>query len=149
MNRILLLICSCLLISGLIACKPKKDAGTTTSDKVTQSGVLVEDFEKYRDSAPVNLETLDLHENTLIMQISYSGGCEDHEFSLLGLKYTSGSNPVAREIQLYHNNNGDHCRELLEKKLRIDISAFALKNSEPVMLKIKGWKNPVLYTLAK
>ena len=132
----------------IISCSSQKEAAETTSTSVKSSVQLVESFAQYR-SASVNIETLDLHENTLYLNISYSGGCEDHEFILLGLKELSQEDPPKRKVQLYHNNNGDNCRELITQKLKLDISKFGLENGQAVILDIQGWKNPVTYYLKK
>ena len=48
--------------------------------------------------------------DTLQLTVSYSGGCEEHEFKLVAWNYFLESNPVQAHVLLAHNANGDLCR---------------------------------------
>ena len=48
--------------------------------------------------------------DTLAVTVSYSGGCRDHQFTLVASASFLESDPVQLEVALAHNANGDPCR---------------------------------------
>ena len=72
------------------------------------------------DSYVVNSAEFD--SDTLNLEISYSGGCEDHQFLLIAWNYFLESYPVRANLLLLHNANGDVCRALITSKLSFDMS---------------------------
>ena len=50
--------------------------------------------------------------NCLEATITYSGGCQEHEFALYWNEMWAESMPPQTQIFLYHNSNGDKCRAL-------------------------------------
>lgn len=120
-----------------------KEMSDNSKDEVPV-GVLVDGFRVYENSAPLNIENIALNGHLLTLQVSYSGGCEKHEFQLVGSTMLMKSLPPKRPILLYHDNNGDSCRELVKDTLTFDIRAFAYSNGE-VHLLLEGWENPIPY----
>jgi hypothetical protein len=123
-----------------------RDKETNNDDVVTKKGILVTDFEPYRDNTRTEIKKVSLEGNTLRLSISYSGGCADHEFSLIGSKMISKSSPPQRGVTLFHNSNSDSCRELIEEEIAFDISDFAYLKEE-IILKLEGWSESISYTL--
>jgi hypothetical protein len=123
-----------------------KDKDGKKDDVLTSEGILVTDFAPYKDNANTAINTVSLEGNVLSMNVSYSGGCEEHEFTLLGSKMISKSLPPQRGITLYHQNNNDSCRELITEDLAFDISDFAYGEKEIVLI-LKDWKESISYTL--
>ncbi|MFT4600542.1 MAG: hypothetical protein ACI857_000716 [Arenicella sp.] len=123
-----------------------RDKEGTNVDVVTKQGILVTDFEPYRDNARTEIKKVALEGNVLNLSISYSGGCAEHEFSLIGSKMISKSLPPQRGITLFHNSNGDSCRELVDEELAFNISDFAYLDTE-IILKLEGWAEGISYTL--
>ncbi len=58
----------------------------------------------------------------LRLNISHSGGCQDHEYELLQEPNFCGTPPVYTTIKLSHNSNGDLCEALITKDLCFDLS---------------------------
>jgi len=139
------LLLSLPLILLAISCG-NKDKDGKKDDVVTSKGILVTDFSAYKDNANTTINTVSLEENVLSMNVSYSGGCEEHEFTLLGSKMISKSLPPQRGITLYHKSNNDSCRELITEDLAFDISDFAYGDKEIVLI-LKDWKDRISYTL--
>ena len=48
--------------------------------------------------------------DTLAVTVSYSGGCENHQVTLVASTSFLESDPVQLEVALAHNANGDLCR---------------------------------------
>ena len=86
--------------------------------------------------------------NILTLKIGYSGGCEKHEFKVIGNQMISKSLPPIRAVKLIHVPNGDSCREYIERDLIIDLTDLAYKMvmGSQIRLQISGMESEVLYT---
>jgi hypothetical protein len=76
-----------------------------------------------------NLISAKLVENDILSTVvSYSGGCEKHEFTLgavIGFTNTD-VNPQVKLV-LGHENNGDTCRSLIRERIDFDLSPLKEK----------------------
>lgn len=108
-----------------------------------KNAIMVTDREPYQNSASTNILNVTLEGDLLALDVSYSGGCEEHSFELLGNPYLMKSFPPKRGVQLYHNSNGDSCRELIEETLLFNISILGVPNGE-VHLMLDGWDGGVI-----
>lgn len=102
---------------------------------------------KFMESDYVDIESVILKDNTLFIAVSYSGGCEEHDFELIGNPLIMKSLPPKRTIQLYHNANGDSCRSLLNEILEIDITDLAYDQTagSEIILILEGWEEEINY----
>lgn len=142
MKKITLIIS---VIAFIVACG-NKDKSVKKDEVVTKTAILVDDFEEFRNNANTDITSVSIDENIMTLGVSYSGGCEEHEFSLIGSRLISKSLPPQRGIMLYHNNNGDNCRELKTEELKFDIKALEYKHQEEIMLILEGWKDKISFT---
>ena len=81
---------------------------------------------------PYAINELEIIEDELQINVSYGGGCEDHEFKLLANKDFIIDNMEQEAIRFYlsHNANNDGCFALiLEHPLCFDISDALHQNS--------------------
>ena len=87
----------------------------------------------------------------MLIDVSYGGGCEDHQFQVIGSPMISKSLPPVRPIQLVHNANGDKCKMNVTKTLEIDISEFTYKKEKgsEIYLTLGGWNQQIAYTYEK
>jgi hypothetical protein len=84
--------------------------------------ILVENINSsdlYRHELRIN--SVKINENSLIADISYSGGCKDHEFALVISKYFNKTYPVQVEVFISHNNNGDSCEAFLTEEIAFSL----------------------------
>ena len=58
----------------------------------------------------------------LVLNVSYGGGCEEHEFELAWDGLVLESLPAQVSLQLYHNSNNDFCEAFLSETLVFDLS---------------------------
>ena len=58
----------------------------------------------------------------LKFKISYSGGCNEHDFWLYGSKAFLESNPVQVEVLLSHDGKNDACDAWLTEELEFDLT---------------------------
>lgn len=63
-----------------------------------------------------------IEHDTLAITLSYSGGCEDHEFTLVASDAFAESYPVQLDVSLAHEANGDRCRAYLTETYGFDLT---------------------------
>ena len=102
----------------------------------------------FTDSDPIEIKSVKIIGNIMYMQVSFSGGCAEHGFELIGSPVVMKSLPPKRTIRLIHNNNDDACRSIVNKSLEIDLTdiAYSQTSGSELMLMLKGWKEQILYT---
>ncbi len=71
-----------------------------------------------------SIENIEVVNQDLVIDFSYSGGCEEHEFDLYWDGSYLKSNPVQAQFVLSHNANGDSCKAIKYETLRFDIYPF-------------------------
>ena len=135
----------CILFSAVAASCSNKNI-SKEPEAVTKSGILTDDMAAYGDNANTEIVSASITGSVISIEVNYSGGCEEHEFILLGSKLIAKSLPPKRGITLHHNSNGDSCRELKNEVLKFDISEFAYTPGEEIILNLEGYKTPLSYT---
>ena len=106
-----------------------------------------------KESASDDFKILDakIIGNYLHLNISYSGGCEKHNFKITGDASISKSLPPIRSVELIHYGNNDACKKLIIENLVIDISDLAYKKEDgsEIYLSLKGWNENISYIFKK
>lgn len=144
---------SILLISTIIlSCGNSKSLNSETTETIEKQGpsakkaILSQDIGKFRNTEPYSILDIELNANILQLNITYNGGCTDHEFELVGSSFITKSMPPKRLIQLYHHKSNDDCRELVHETLYFDISVFAHSNGE-IVLQLQHFKEAFRYSI--
>lgn len=60
--------------------------------------------------------------DTLRLAVTYGGGCEEHDFRLVGAPGFSGEHPYELPLYLVHDGHGDNCRALVSETVSFDVS---------------------------
>ncbi|MBK9192927.1 MAG: hypothetical protein IPM77_16305 [Crocinitomicaceae bacterium] len=136
-----------IVLTGM-SCKSVREKKQDKNGGTVPSAILVENMDEYRNNADFSITAVSVEGNVMSIDVEYSGGCQEHEFKLLGMKAIQKSMPPKRGIFLYHNSNGDNCRSIVEEKLKFDISVLAYEGGE-IILNLDTWANPISYTKAK
>lgn len=141
------IIATFILAAGLLSCGSTKDVGSAevSADQKVPEAELVDDFSTYR-SAAITIKSILIKGDIMTIHVTYSGGCEEHEFQLLGTTALQKSMPMKRGVMLYHDNKGDSCRELVDEILVFDITALGVSGQE-VILMIDKHETPHPYKL--
>tara|TARA_B100000674_G_scaffold251752_1_gene207514 strand:+ start:720 stop:1298 length:579 start_codon:yes stop_codon:yes gene_type:complete len=138
----------------------KSENGKTNNEQTNSEGGIVE--RKYEpieikaeigriereQTTSVQIIKSRIEGNTLFLKIGYSGGCEKHNFKVIGNPMISKSLPPIRSIELVHLNSGDTCREYIEQQLIIDISdlAYEKENGSKIKLQFSGIEEMLMFT---
>ncbi|ASS49735.1 MAG: hypothetical protein A3D31_09160 [Candidatus Fluviicola riflensis] len=134
----------------LLACGTKKIAGDGTGQTIkmkTEKELKASLGKSEMNSNPTKITGVSIKGNKITLSISYSGGCKDHLFDLVGDEAISKSLPPQRTVRLVHTGEPDHCKALILKELEFDITELAYKQEKgsEIILNIEGWKEPVKY----
>lgn len=133
-------------------CKNKKESvksEDTQKDmpeltKKNAKSLTIEKGVSYDGSAPVTIKNAEINGDFLKLSVSYSGGCEEHEFDLLFNGMYAKSLPVQAKFFLKHNSNGDACKGLVHKELLFDVSELKKKQNH-VIISVMGYKGKIEY----
>lgn len=68
------------------------------------------------------LNSATITDDTLNISVSYSGGCEEHEFTLVASDTFLESFPVQLPVSIAHNANGDTCEAYPTENYRFDLT---------------------------
>jgi len=130
----------------LVACKAPKNKVATEEE----NRKLVKKSIQINREIPVNrneftIEGAFIKNDSLIISIAYSGGCEDHDFEL----YTNGmmakSLPPQITLTLVHNSKPDNCRNLIRANQSFGIDTLATLYQNKMLLRITDYEKPLLY----
>ena len=145
------------LTLNLFSCVAKKHSQTSWNSENTEINSKSDQKEQYpqaelglfsKTNDSYNLEDAKIEGNYLIFKVSYSGGCEQHDFRLIGSEMLSKSLPPIRAIQLVHNNKGDKCKSIVSKTLKFSITNLAYKKEagSKIKLQLENYTNQLEYT---
>ncbi|MFN5909868.1 MAG: hypothetical protein ACK45H_00905 [Bacteroidota bacterium] len=138
------------LIVLMFGCKTKKNAENTVEPaQNTQTVKITAQVRDSKQDISDNFEILDhrVEGNNLFLKVSYSGGCKDHSFLVIGDPNIAKSLPPIRSVKLIHRSNQDACRELIEELLEIDITPLTYKKEEgsTIYLNFEGIEERITY----
>ncbi len=110
-----------------------KDIGNPVSEELNFRVVAVSELVKISDLPPdsIQLDQFDLNSvvvagNEITLNLSYSGGCEEHEFELfMSPAAFMESNPVQANLFLRHNGKDDACDAYITTEVSFDLSPLA------------------------
>jgi hypothetical protein len=132
-------------------CILNKKQLTDTTLKATLVNYSSYLLKKENGSDPIKILDAKIIKNQLILNVSYSGGCEKHNFKITGDSSISKSLPPIRSVELFHFANGDACKKLIIEELLIDLSELAYKQEEgsEIYLSLNGWDQKISYVFKK
>ena len=75
-----------------------------------------------------SIDGISIEGDTLIVDVSYSGGCADHEWQICWDGTTQDISPPEVSLHIGHNSNGDTCEGIRTESLEFDISSLQVPN---------------------
>lgn len=120
--------------------KPKADVQTDTQNNDAHPEMMAFiDMEAFRESSdPIQINGASISGDILSIDVRYSGGCEEHEFELIGSGMFMKSLPPKMAISLKHNANSDGCRKLIETSLKFNVKDLRYAGEGPLILLLEG-----------
>jgi hypothetical protein len=128
-----------------LSCANSKNKSMKKNAQVITKAIVVDDMGEFRDNTPTDILGVSVTDSILTLKIAYNGGCKEHDFNLYGSRNIQKSLPPIRGIMLFHNNNGDDCREKIEEEIKFNIVDFKYPNGD-IMLAINGFDSRIRFT---
>lgn len=142
------------------ACGAKKNADeskiqSAADEKIPKTMDIVKvtartgEFVKNSDPV-ISIDTVEVRGNIMYIDVTYGGGCEQHEFDVIGSLAIAKSYPPIRSIQLVHYANGDKCRALQQVKLEVYLDEISYKQEEgsEIYYTLEGWEGRIYHKYA-
>ena len=120
-----------LLILFAIGCQREVDKSVTSLHSVDDvavepepntGAVFISDAGDKFGTDEYTLNTAIIKDDTLKLNVSYSGGCKNHEFTLIASESFLESFPVQLPIFVAHNANGDTCEAYPTEDYHFDLT---------------------------
>ncbi len=127
-----------LLAIVLVSCKAPKNS--MNQNTIETSIPLAEIGDLNMESAAITIQSAEIKGPTMRLVVSYSGGCAEHSFRLIGSAMLTKSLPPQRAVKLIHTNNGDQCKKMITDTLLFDVTPLANNGAKDktVVLNLDG-----------
>jgi hypothetical protein len=148
---VLIFSCKTQKVNQKCCLKKKKKEQTETTLKAIIIDSSSDSTKKENNSDSFKILDAKISKNQLLLNVSYSGGCEKHSFKIIGDLLLSKSLPPIRSVKLIHYGNNDACKKLIIENLVIDISDLAYKKEDgsEIYLSLVGWGERITYVFNK
>ena len=105
--------------------EPEEYVAQIVVDKVDEIIIYDDADSLYLHKDPLSIkDSIIVRDGILHLNVSYSGGCKEHEFTLYGSTAFLKSNPPQADLFLSHNANGDECEALPTEELQFGLSSL-------------------------
>jgi len=106
---------------------------SNSKDKIPK--VIIFDNESYLKKIKMNtynlIEAKLIENDILSIVVSYSGGCEKHNFTLAAVpRLANTDSRLQTSLVLGHESNGDSCKKIVKESLFFDLTALKEKYRE-------------------
>ena len=106
-----------------------------------------------RQTGAFQLNSAVVDGDVLATEVSYAGGCRNHEFFLRAARsFQEVSDSVRLEVAVIHNANEDPCEAFLTERLRFDLHPIKRlyqrtyrQDTGTVYLRLDGHSGPLVY----
>lgn len=95
-------------------------------DKIQTGTVVITDTVEGWGADGYVLNSATITDDTLKINVSYSGGCEKHQFTLVSSGVFRESSPVQLRGFIAHNANNDSCEAWLTDDYHFDLNAIKI-----------------------
>ncbi len=151
---------SLLMIAAMTAgCKNKEKAAaekrSTAQTEMTESNekrdsgssdIQVMELAEFDKGDGYNIESIELKGDEIYISVNYSGGCEEHEFTLFADPRIMKSMPPQQNIVLKHNSNGDKCRAHISETHVFNLSPIKIGEEGVIVLRLFEYEETITYT---
>ncbi len=74
----------------------------------------------------------------LAVDVSYSGGCEEHQIDLVTNGKFTATYPPEIELAIVHNANQDYCRSMIDEKLYFNLESIRYNGTTRVLMRLNN-----------
>ncbi len=155
-----LLALTLLMAIALVQCKSKEAVSTSnetetaiTTDTETETPevktIVIDRDHRFTETDAFIIQSLSINEDLLTVKVTYSGGCEEHGFTMYSNEMIKKSLPPKHTLFLEHESNDDNCRALITQDLIFKLDNVQLGGSGTVIFNINNHKESIAYSYEK
>ena len=122
-----------------------RDAAEKAVDQAVEQPIVKMGYEASTD--PFTIKTARIEGEVLIIEVSYSGGCKEHDFQLFTDGMLMKSLPPKQTFFLKHASNADFCKKMVHDTLRYDLSGISAGNAKELKIILAGYKEELTLKL--
>jgi len=123
-----------ILVATVISCGFKTTPLGTTPPVGTQTIFVDPSISHERGIDPINIKDALQIGEFIVLDVSYSGGCEEHDFRLETKGDFTSTYPPELKITLKHDSKKDACRAIVDKKIWFDLKPAQFDGTNRVLL---------------
>jgi hypothetical protein len=118
-----------------------------TGDAPTDTLGLVDSLHVEVESDAFTFGRMRIDGDILIVEVSYGGGCEEHDFKLFDTGLATRSIPPQHVLRLEHDAHGDSCEAYITRELYFDLSPFRgiYSGLDRTAIRLEGLQGMTLY----
>lgn len=129
----------------LLSCNVQKPNDGDKPEEKPKEIVVDLQFVQPKENADFEISDATIEGDVLTITVTYSGGCETHEFNAYFNQMYMKSEPPKAGIFIEHKNNNDLCKQLVTERISFSLKniRYPDKDSDYTVLvgmnKYKGW----------
>ncbi len=135
-----------LIVFALAACGGPQHGAMTSIPENTPKVEVDPSADLKARGAPVSIVSAEQDGDYLSIRISYSGGCEIHDFSVISKGKYTATYPPEVEIALKHDDKGDRCRGIVDERRYFDLRPLQYSGTNRVLLIFTNTNKTLEYT---
>ncbi len=85
------------------------------------------------------------HGDYLVLDVSYEGGCGEHDFQVVTKGDYTATYPPELKITLIHDRKGDDCRSIIDEKRYFDLRPVQYTGTNKVLLVLTNTNKTLEY----
>jgi hypothetical protein len=144
------------LAAGVLAACSSSASDGSSAPLAAMSGetIVLGDPDDARWPAdPLTIESAQVKADTLVATVVHGGGCRDHGYQVVVSTTWMESFPVQVSARVSHDANGDACKALLRRELRVSLAPLAQayrdayrQTNGSIVLRLAGSPSGLVYT---
>jgi hypothetical protein len=134
-----------LIVFSLVSCAATREAKRDSKpDSVSE--VRIDQAKEQSDRGdPFTIRDAFMQDDLLHIEVSFSGGCAEHEFKLISNQDYNNEYPPELWLFLNHDSKGDRCKSIQYKTLAFDVAKVQHPGSGILTLHVNDYKKPIKY----
>ncbi len=133
-----------------VSCSTRKNQQKSVINKNQEMTVLLEptvdnSFTIPKGKPDYTINNAEIKDSVLVLNISYSGGCKEHNFELMFNGMYMKSLPRKASLYLKHESNGDICKKLVLLELRYNLSSILGEAKQAANFNLYSYSNVLKY----
>lgn len=137
---------------SIVSChsrKATKNKDAATEVATTPSEIIVDaEFQEPKENANFEISSASIENDILTLTVTYSGGCQEHEFKAYFNSIYLKSEPPKAGIFIHHINNDDLCKKLVTEELKFNLKTMRYPGKDrdyKIMIGMNNYKGYLEY----